>query len=545
MAVEALGLVDPPGSDTGEPEEHPGDAIDALDANDPPEPLWVDFGLAVAIAGGVVLRFWTGSALWLDEALSVNIARLPLSQLTEALRHDGAPPVYYVLLHGWMQVFGEGDAAVRALSGVLSVASLPLMYLAGRRLAGREAGWVATALLAMSPFALRYATETRMYALIVFLTLLGYLVLDRFLARPTTGRLFGIMVVSALLVLTHYWSLFLLAAVCLALAVRLDRAPRSRMATAWALIGVVVGALAILPWLPAFTYQLAHTGTPWARPPRVSSIIGTVFAFSGGDEDLAPVLGVCMLAVGGMGVFGRRHADRQVVLDLRAGGPAKGLGFVTLATLVTAIAAGLVTGSGFAPRYASVVLAPFLIVVATGAQALAPSGFRRAVVGVLVSLGLVAGVLQSDTPRTQARTIAATLDAEARPGDLVLYCPDQLGPAVDRYLAADLYQVTFPRLRPPDRVDWVDYEPRNLSVAAPGFAARVHRLAGSNAIWFVWAFGYQGLGGRCEQIDQNLANVRPVRQQYVVLDIETVPEHANLTRYAVPGDPQAPAPRRR
>jgi hypothetical protein len=317
------------------------------------------------------------------------------------------------------------------------------------------------------------------------------------------------------------------------------------MATSWALIGVVVGALAILPWLPTFLYQLAHTGTPWARPPRVSSIIGTVFAFSGGDEDLAPVLGISLLAVGGIGVFGRRHGDRQVVLDLKAGGPAKGLGFVTLATLVGAIGAGFVTGSGFAPRYASVVLAPFLIVVATGAQALAPAGFRRAVVGVLVGLGLVASVLQSDTPRTQARTIAATISADARPGDLILYCPDQLGPAVDRYLGGRLYQATFPRLRSPELVDWVDYAERNLAVDAPGFAARVHRLAGSHAIWFVWAFGYQGLGGRCEQLDQNLANVRPVREQYVVLDIDTVPEHANLTRYAVPGAPPAQGPKRR
>ena len=76
------------------------------------------------------------SPLWLDEALSVNIARLPVGDLLEALRHDGHPPLYYLLLHYWMEVVGEGDVAVRALSGIFAVASLPLAWVAGRRLAG-------------------------------------------------------------------------------------------------------------------------------------------------------------------------------------------------------------------------------------------------------------------------------------------------------------------------------------------------------------------------------------------------------------------------
>src|ERR1051325_2259176 len=74
-------------------------------------------GSGVLVAG-LVFFFWTRSDLWLDEALSVNIARLPLRDLPTALKHDGAPPLYYVLLHVWTAVLGSGDWAVRALSGV-------------------------------------------------------------------------------------------------------------------------------------------------------------------------------------------------------------------------------------------------------------------------------------------------------------------------------------------------------------------------------------------------------------------------------------------
>src|ERR1035441_7805395 len=85
----------------------------------------------VAAAGGavlvvsLVLRFWTPSPMWLDEALTVNIARQPLHLIPGLLRHDGAPPLYYVLLHFWMKLFGTGDLGARSLSGVLGVLTLP------------------------------------------------------------------------------------------------------------------------------------------------------------------------------------------------------------------------------------------------------------------------------------------------------------------------------------------------------------------------------------------------------------------------------------
>ena len=108
----------------------------------------------------------TRSDLWLDEALSVNIARLPLGDMLEALRHDGHPPLYYLLLHGWMEVFGEGDVAVRALSGIFSVAALPAGV--GRGPPPRRPGGARSPAGAarLSPYAIRYTTEARMYSLV-------------------------------------------------------------------------------------------------------------------------------------------------------------------------------------------------------------------------------------------------------------------------------------------------------------------------------------------------------------------------------------------
>jgi len=79
----------------------------------------------------VALRTYTASATWLDETLTINIANPPLRQLRSPLRVDGAPPLYYVLLHGWTQLFGASDLAARSLSGLFSIATLPLAWAAG------------------------------------------------------------------------------------------------------------------------------------------------------------------------------------------------------------------------------------------------------------------------------------------------------------------------------------------------------------------------------------------------------------------------------
>ena len=47
-----------------------------------------------ALAGATAARFVTRSDLWLDEALTTNISRLPLGEIGPWLRHDGAPPLF-------------------------------------------------------------------------------------------------------------------------------------------------------------------------------------------------------------------------------------------------------------------------------------------------------------------------------------------------------------------------------------------------------------------------------------------------------------------
>ena len=255
-------------------------------------------GLALA---AVAFRFVTRSPLWLDEALSVNIARLPLGDIPEALRHDGHPPLYYFLLHGWMELFGNGDVAVRALSGVFGLALFPLMWVAGRRLAGRQGAWAAVLVLAVSPYAIRYSTETRMYSLVMVLGLAAWLVGTDALEPADDGppgRCWPCS--SGALLWTHYWAMWFLAAVGLALLVRGFRARANGRAdevraTVRVIVAIAAGGVLFLPWVPSLAvpvdpHRHAVGAVPSSRPRSSPSPCPTSAAGASGDSVLLGVI---------------------------------------------------------------------------------------------------------------------------------------------------------------------------------------------------------------------------------------------------------------
>ena len=169
-----------------------------------PPGLLLVAGAAVAL--GLVLRFVAPSPMWLDEAISASLADEVgngWSALVDALRHDGHPPLYYVLLGAWSDVFGTTDAALRAFSGVLGVLSLPLGWLVARRHLDRRGSIMVVAVLASSPFAVRYATEVRMYGLLLVLLLVLHLVVVWTWERPSRGRAGAVAVVVAAVLLTE------------------------------------------------------------------------------------------------------------------------------------------------------------------------------------------------------------------------------------------------------------------------------------------------------------------------------------------------------
>ena len=127
--------------------------------------------------------------LWRDELASWALAERPLGDMfATARRIDGAQLAYYLVLHGWIKVFGDSAGAMRSLSVLAMAGAAVCVTLTGQRLAGPRAGLLAGLIFALVPSVSRYAQEIRFYALQVLLATLATLLLLRALDRPLVRR---------------------------------------------------------------------------------------------------------------------------------------------------------------------------------------------------------------------------------------------------------------------------------------------------------------------------------------------------------------------
>ena len=298
----------------------------------------------LVVVSGVVLRFITASPLWLDEALSVHIADGDLP-LAEALRRDGHPGLYYLLLGWWLEWFGGSEGAARVLSGVFGVLTLPALWCAARR-HGRVIATTTLCIAASSPYLIRYSTEARMYALVVLLVTLGWLAIERAWEQPKAVHLAAVAVVSAALVHTHYWSFYALGAGVLIVA---GAGIRNRRAgPAAAIIGATMaGAATFVAWIDVFLDQIRETGTPWATRARPTEIfIETLQGLGGSFRFEGETLGFVLAVFAALGTFavGAAHGDTieiraTVARPMRTPAAAAGLG-LGLGAAVAILTAG-------------------------------------------------------------------------------------------------------------------------------------------------------------------------------------------------------------
>ena len=199
--------------------------------------------------------------------------------------------------------------------------------------------------------------------------------------------------------------------------------------------------LLFVPWVPTFVYQAKHTGTPWAAPPNFSAVINALTGFTDNQgstlqtgTNQGRLLAVIYFAMLALAVFGIGESGRIIELDLRTRPRARSLVFVVLGTLFAAIAGGILTASAFSSRYAAVVFLPFLLLVALGTATLLNPRVRvdRRRVGGRGGAGLLGPERHDAADPGQQR--GGGHQREAKPGDVIAFCPDQLGPSVYRQI---------------------------------------------------------------------------------------------------------------
>ncbi|MBV8951647.1 MAG: hypothetical protein JOZ99_12285, partial [Actinobacteria bacterium] len=267
-------------------------------------------------------------------------------------------------------------------------------------------------------------------------------------------------------------------------------------------------------------------------PPTSAKDTFLDFAGSNTTEGWALVLPLLLLAL--LAVFCRPVDVDRIEIDLRTRPRVRWEALVAFGTLAVGLSAAWVAGAAYQSRYAAIVYGLFALVVACGLLVFVRPAVRIGALVLVVGLGLVGGVRNARTDRTQAAAVATRIAAGAAPGDVVAYCPDQTGPAVSRLLPGNrrLDQVVFPTFAGPQRVNWIDYRSRNDSADTTAFVRRLLARAGAHDLWYVYTANTV-YGTRCEDMLGALSAARPA-QPLVAPDGIRYFEYMGLTRFAAP-----------
>jgi 4-amino-4-deoxy-L-arabinose transferase-like glycosyltransferase len=494
--------------------------------------IWVIAALGILF--GAIFNFLPMTPLWLDEAQSASIAGESFSSLVEALRHDGHPPLYYFLLGVWADLFGNSDFALRAFSGSLGCAVIIMTWFTCRIHMGKKESVIAASLIAASPFSIRYATEVRMYSLLIFLLLCVYLNFYRVTQRPNNKNRFLYALTLACMLLTHYWSLFFVLVVILSLLVKAKRTTGEERKEFKSLIAWSAGAcIPFAFWLPIFFEQLQHTGTPWARAPRPTVVLAlTLEAFGGGKGSEALLVAVALSLLVAVGFF-TRFNEKATGLEVGVNELPwlKRMCLISVCTMLLGSSVSLLTDTAFQGRY-GVFFFPFVIFASAVGLSRLPTKVSLLLLTLFLLLCSVSVARELTRDRTQLGEITEVVASEGKEGDSIVFCPDQLAPAGNRTLGESYEFFAYPSLERGERVDWYDYRERNLD-ASPSLLVE-ELLAKSTSrqnIWLVWIDGFESFGNQCSLFRSELNKRLDGGETLVNADGEEYYNPANLVRY--------------
>lgn len=415
----------------------------------------------------VALRLRTlGTSYWGDEAIALGIAVHPISSLPHYLAQDGSPPLYYVWLHYWVDLFGRSTVATHTLSLVPAVLAVPAAWWAGDSMFGRWAGRAAASMVATCAYLDYYATETRMYS---WLALFAILEMGSFVIACRRGgwRWWSQATVLMIAVLyLQYYGLYVLCA-CGLLGLFIARRNHDR-GLAWRTVGFgVVCAAAFAPWLPQFMYQLDNTGAPWAPHPTIILLIGDVW--NSAASAAWPFVTVAMAI--GIWAAVRRRLEQG---PSRLHGPSPTLLASYTALPVLTIALAFVAGqfvNSWNPRYMGIAVVPAFVAIAGG---LAAAPRRLAALAICVTAMTATAVpllvdrpVTVETSKSNAAYILHLLRPKLHPGALVISSDVTNMPAVAVALGPRYrYATALGLLSDPLVVNWSDLPTRLKGISA-------------------------------------------------------------------------------
>ena len=217
------------------------------------------WGAALTVLLAFLLRTPTLDlqSFWMDEVQAFEFIDHPFTETVRLiLSPEENGPLHFLLLWFWQRLTGPSDFAVRYLSDLCSVLTVAVLWRLADAWFGRRVAHLSAGLLAVSPFAIWYAQDAKMYALHMLLAASSTFLLVRATRRSAGVRkrawslwlAYG--VVLNLLGYSHFFGAFTIAAQGIAVVV--THLYRPRVIRTYLLTMAIVA----LPYIPVVSFAL-------------------------------------------------------------------------------------------------------------------------------------------------------------------------------------------------------------------------------------------------------------------------------------------------
>jgi len=171
--------------------------------------------LTIIILLGLFLRIYDlgNQSYWLDESYSITDAsKTSLSEVLSNLKTDQpVPPLYFIFLHFWIQLFGLSEVATRSLSLIFSVLSIIFVYFMVKKISKEETALLTSLIFAISLPEIVFSQETRCYALFTFLAVLSTYYFIKSISENKKYNYYLYTIFITLAVYTNYFAVVLIA----------------------------------------------------------------------------------------------------------------------------------------------------------------------------------------------------------------------------------------------------------------------------------------------------------------------------------------------
>jgi mannosyltransferase len=356
--------------------------------------------------------FLSSNSIAGDEPFSIFHAQMDVSTIIDVISKGNNPPLYELILHFWIKLFGVSEFSTRLPSLIFSSITVGFIYKIGRNHFNKSVGIIAGLLFILSNYQVLLAHESRVYALVGMLTAISMFHFFEFITKSKNRNRSLIVVIfsNIFLIYSHYMSFFILIVQLIYVLSKSDLRTKFKKEILTA-VGVIF--IFYLPNINVLIWRFkdsSSNGTWIKAPSGVEDLYFMIWKFT--NAPITAVVAIVILLAAGIKYFVTRrntvNRPSQIVLLWFL------LPFLTMFIISFWVPM-------FLDRYLMITTIGFYILLAQVASSLIPR-FKFILPSILVILFAVTSRPNVSNNRDSKGAISKVLELK-RDGDLVLICP--------------------------------------------------------------------------------------------------------------------------